>query len=121
MSQNLGDSIFIRIADEQAARLSPDFAETLATLTHGWRIHQWKHLFRIANQEGVEKSLIGVLQITEKDVFMERGWLPRQCLQPTINLFIETPDVRWKQAVQVEYVPFVIEKRRSFIESGRIY
>src|SRR5580704_16764978 len=49
VTQNLGDTIFVWIADEQAARLSPYLAETLATLAHSRRVHQRQHLFDIAN------------------------------------------------------------------------
>ncbi len=120
MSQNLSDAVFIRIAEEQAPRPSPYLAETLATLAHRWRVHQWQHLFNIANQKRIEQRLVGILQIAEKSVFIEGSRLSRQCLQPALNLFIETPDVRWKQTVQVEYVAFVIGESCSLIETGRI-
>ncbi|MGC2803449.1 MAG: hypothetical protein WCA41_16565, partial [Candidatus Acidiferrum sp.] len=68
----------------------------------------------------VEQSLVGVLQIAEKGVFVEGSRLPGQCTQPAINLFIEISDVRWKQTVELEYVSFAIGECCSFIETGGI-
>ena len=49
MTQNLFDAVLVGIAEEQTAWLSPDFAEALAALTYGGRIHQGQHLFDIAD------------------------------------------------------------------------
>ncbi len=71
MTQDLIDAIFIRIAEKQASWLSPYLAEALATLTHGWRVHQREHLFDIAHQERIEQRLVSILQVAEKAVFVE--------------------------------------------------
>src|ERR1700722_15267967 len=94
MIEDLFDPVLIRIAEKQAARLSPDFAKPLATLTHRRRIHQRKHLFDIADQQCVKQRLIRVLQIAEKAVLTEGIGLRPQGLHPALDLFIETSDVR---------------------------
>ena len=94
MIQNLIDAIFIRIAEKQTSRLSPDLTEALAALTHSWRVHQREHLFDIAHQQRIEKRFVCILQVAEKAVFIEGGGLRPQCLHAALNLFIKSPHVR---------------------------
>ena len=50
VTQDLIDSIFVRIAEKQTAWLSPYLAEALAAFTHGRRVHQRQHFFDVAKQ-----------------------------------------------------------------------
>src|SRR5271165_51804 len=120
MAENLGDAIPIGIADEQAARLAPDFAEALAAFTDSRGIHQRQHLLYVANEEGVEKGLVGVLQVAKKGIFIEGSGLPGEGLRAASDLLIETADVRGKQAVQVKDVAFVIGEGGAFVEAGSV-
>src|SRR5271156_2218052 len=120
MAQDLRDAIFVRIAEEESPRLSPYLAEALATLADGWRVHQRQHLFDIANQKSIEERLVYVLQVAEKGVFIEGGRLLIQRLHPPVELFVERPQVRRQQTVQVEYVTFVIGEGGSLVETGRV-
>ena len=94
MAKNLIDTIFIRIAEKQASRLSPYLTKALAALTHGRRVYQRKHLFDIADQERIEKRFICILEIAEQAVFSEGSRLVRECLRAALNLFIESPYMR---------------------------
>ena len=99
MTQDLIDTMFIRIAEEQTSWLSPYLTEALATLTHRWRIHHGEHLFDVAQQERIKQRLVGILQVAEKAVFMKGVRLLPECLNPPLNLFIKTPHMRWQQTV----------------------
>src|SRR5271169_4640571 len=94
MLQDLIDAIFIRIAEEQTAWLSPYFTEALATLPHRRRVHQREHLFDIAQQERIEQRFVRILQVAEKTVFIKGRRLIPQSLHPPLNLFIKTSHVR---------------------------
>jgi len=96
VTQDPIDTIFVRIAEEQTSRLSPDLTEALATLAHGWRVHQREHLFDIAHQERIEQRLIGILQFAEKGVFMEGVRLLPQGLHPALNLVLKVPHMWWQ-------------------------
>ena len=113
MTQDLIDTIFIRIAEKQASRLSPYLAETLAAFTHGRRVHQRQHLFDVADQERIEKRLVRILQVAEKAVFVEGSRLLRECLHAALNLFIESPDVR-RQVSRAGQIRRVRDRRRLF-------
>src|SRR5262249_37037379 len=75
VAEDLFDAIFVRIAEEYPARLSPDFAEALAALADRRRVHQGQHMFDVANDEGVEERFVVVLQVAEKGIFVEGGGL----------------------------------------------
>ena len=79
MVEDLVDAVAVWIAQEQAARLSPNGAETLAALAHGGRVDERQHLFDIAHQQGVEERLVRVLQVAQKSVLLEgRGKSPQR-------------------------------------------
>src|SRR5580692_11410317 len=105
MAQDLRDTIFVRIAEEEPSRLSPYFAEALATLAYSWRVHQRQHLFDIANQKSIEERFVRILHVAEKSIFVEGGQLFIQCLQSPLKLFVEGSNVGRQQAVKMEYVP----------------
>src|ERR1017187_9294097 len=60
MTQDLIDTMFIRIAEEQTSWLSPYLTEALAALTNSWGIHHGEHLFDIAHQERIEQRLVRI-------------------------------------------------------------
>jgi hypothetical protein len=64
MAQNLRNTIFVGIADEKAARLSPDFAEPLAALAYRGRVDERQQLFHVAHDQCIEKRFVDVLEIT---------------------------------------------------------
>src|SRR5580700_7225712 len=68
MVQDLSDTFLVRIAEKQASRFSPYFAETLAALTDSWCVHEREHFFDIANQQSIEKRLVRILKVAEKDI-----------------------------------------------------
>ena len=76
--QNLGDPVFIRIAEKQASWLSPNFTESLTPLAHRGGIDEGQHLFNIANHQGVEQGFVRILQVAKKAVFAERIRLSSQ-------------------------------------------
>jgi hypothetical protein len=115
MTQNLRDTVPIWIAEKQSPWLSPYLAETLAALAHSRRVDQREQLFNIADDERVKKSLVRILKVAEKTVFMEWGRLARQRLHPSFKLIVEIPNVWWQQTVQVKYVAFVIGECCSFV------
>ena len=94
MVQHPFNAVAIGIAQKQAARSLPYFAEALATLPHGRRVHQGKHLFDIAHHKRIKQRLVRVLQVAENAVFMEGIRLAPQCLKPALDLFIQTPHMR---------------------------
>src|ERR1035438_8933721 len=96
MTQDLMDTIFIRIAEEQASWFSPYLTEALAALAHSGRVDQRKHLFDMAQQERIEQRLVRILQVSEKTVFIKGVRLIPQCLNPALNLFLKTPHMRWQ-------------------------
>jgi hypothetical protein len=120
MVENVIDPVFIRGAEEQTSRLSPYFAEALAALTHGRRVHQGEHLVDIAHQERIEKRFVCILQVAEKAVFGEGSRLIRESLLAAPDLFVKSPDVRRQETVQVKYVAFVIGEGCSLIETWRV-
>src|ERR1700743_2836075 len=89
MSQDVFDTILIRIAEKQSAWLSPYLTEALASLTYSRCVDQRQHLFDIANQERIKQGLVCILKVAKKAVFTEGVWLSSQSLQPSLNLFIK--------------------------------
>ena len=51
MGKNLIDAVTVRIAQKDAARLMPDFAEPLAPLTYRGRVDDRQRLADIVNDE----------------------------------------------------------------------
>src|SRR5262249_41906680 len=98
VAQNLTDAILVWIAQEQAARLSPDLAETLTAFTHSRRVDERQHLLDVTNQERIEKRLVGILKVAKKAVFGERARLLRQRLLAAFDLLLEAPHVRRQQS-----------------------
>src|SRR5262249_12895844 len=120
VAQDLRDAILVRIAQKQAARPSPDLAETLTAFAHGGCVDERQHLFDVANQERVEQSLVGILEVAQKAVFVESAWLLRQCLLAAFDLLVEAPHVWRQQTMQLKYVAFVIGERRSLVQARRV-
>ena len=96
MVEDLIDPVFVRVAEEQTARLSPYLAEALAALTHGRRVNQGQHLVDIAHQERIEKRFVCILQVAEKAVFRKGSRLIPECLLAAPDLFIKISYV-WRQ------------------------
>src|SRR6202035_793757 len=57
--QNIANAIFERQAQKQAARLAKQMAEQLAAQSDRGRIDDRHHLFDVAGQQGIKKSLVG--------------------------------------------------------------
>jgi hypothetical protein len=58
MAQDLFDAVFVRIAEKDAARLSPYLAEALTAFAYSWRIDERQHLFDIADEQCVEQRFV---------------------------------------------------------------
>jgi len=117
MLEDLPHAVFIRITQKYASGLSPYFAETLAAFTDRGGIYERKDLLHVADQQGIKKRFVGVLQITKKTVLVEGRRLIRQDLQPAFQLIVQAADVRRQQTVEVKHVAFVIGECRALIEA----
>ena len=100
VTQNLVDTMLVRITEEQPTGLSPYFTEPLAALADGRRIYKRQHRFNIANQQRVKQCLVRILQLPKKAVLVERRHLFRQRPHSALNLFIKAAHMRRQKPVQ---------------------
>ena len=109
----------VGVAQEDAARLAPDFAEALAAFADRRRIDQRQHVLRVPRDQRVEQRLVHVLQIAQEGR-SARNRIPgaRKRLQPPGHLLLQRADMRRQQAVQVERVALALGERRALVQKG---
>jgi hypothetical protein len=100
--EDLGDAGAVGPAQEQTARVAPDLREALAALADGRGVDQRQQLGRVAHEHGVEQGLVGVLEVAEEGVALERVVAGPQGAQAAGDLLLEVADVRRQQAVELE-------------------
>ena len=116
VGQHLVHAVAVGIADEETARLAPDFAEALAALAHRGRVHHGQHLFHVVRDERIEERLRAVLQVAHEAVFVERAALGVEGLDAALALLVERADVRRQQSVEREDVALVLSECGAFVQ-----
>ncbi len=116
MGEDAVDPVLVRNAEEQPAWLAKQPAEFLAALTDGRRVDDRQQLFQVADQERVEQSLVGVLQLAQKGIALDVGLVAAQCLEAARDLLVQRQDVGRQQAVQVERLALGLGERRTLVQ-----
>ncbi len=120
MPENLANSMLVGIAEKYSARLTPDFAEALASFADRRRVHQRHHLFDIALQYGVKQGFVRVLQVPQVGIASEISLTIVQRLKTPLRLIFEIADMRRQQPVQRKVGAFIFSERRSLVQHGKI-
>ena len=118
IAEDFPHAVAVRIGQEEAAGLAPDFAETLAAFADGRRVDERQQFVDVPRQNGIEQRLVHVLQVAEKGVALEVCADGAQCLHPTLDLLVERADVGRQQAMQSEEIALGLGERRAFVEHG---
>jgi hypothetical protein len=94
-------------------------AEPLASRPHRGRVNDRQHRFEIARQQRIEEGLVGVLQIAQEDVLLDRIAEPVERLHPARDLFVERRHAGRQQAMQLERVSFSFGEGRALVQQRR--
>jgi hypothetical protein len=111
------DTISVRIAEKEPARLAPDLAEFLTRLAYRRRVNDGQGLLDILRDQRIEKRLVCVLKIPHEPVFFDRRCQARQPVVPTVPLILQAADVGGQETVERERVALALDKGGSLVES----
>src|SRR5262245_44023474 len=116
MREYAADLVLVRDAEKQTARPAKYMTERLAPETNRRRVDDWQHLFNVAGQQRIKQSFVGVLQATQKHVFLQVARQRTKCVEPPCDLVFEFGNMWRQEAVQLEEVAFAVGERRTFVE-----
>src|SRR3974390_515659 len=116
IGQNALDTLDVRNAEKQSARLAEGMTEFLAAETHCRRVDNRQHLGHIARKQSVEQHLVAVLQAAQEDIARKIVRQPPERLPATVNLLLERRDVGRQQPVQLEPVALLLGERGSLVQ-----
>ena len=80
------------------------------------RVYDRQQLFQILDQQRVEQSLVGVLQLPKDGVALEIGLVAAQRLQAARYLLVQRRDIGREQAVKVELLALGLGERCTLVE-----
>ena len=106
----------VGIADEQPARLAPDFAEALAALAHGGCIDDRQQLLGVVRNQRVEQRLIVVLQVAHVAVLAKRRVARIEHALAPQALILKRADMGREQPVQSERIALVLSECSALVQ-----
>ena len=116
LSKDAIDPVLVRNTQKQPARLAVKTAELLTACADGGRVYDRQQLFQILDQQRVEQSLVGVLQLPKDGVALEIGLVAAQRLQAARYLLVQRRDIGREQAVKVELLALGLGERCTLVE-----
>ena len=114
--EDFGNSMPVRIAEEDAARLAPDLAEPLASFADGRRIDERQKLLDMFHEHRIEQRLVRIFEIAQKGVFLEIAGDGAQRFYAAVELLVEGADMGRQQPVQAQRVAFGLGEGRALVE-----
>ncbi len=114
------DAVGVGVAEEDAARLTPDLREALAAFSHGGRVDDGQHLLDVARDERVEERFIDVLEVAHEGVAGEVVGKRPEGLHAASHLLVERANLRRKQAVEREFVALRLGEGGALVEDGSL-
>ena len=117
VGEDLRDAVFVRVAQEKAARLAPDLGEALAAFAHRRRVDDGEQFLGVLGDERIEQRLIVVLQVAHVRVFAECGVPAVEHAFAALTLVLERADVWRQQPVQREGIALRFSECRAFVET----
>jgi hypothetical protein len=104
VGKDAGNPILMGIAQKQPSRFTPYLTEALASFAYRRGVDQGQHALDISREQGVEEGLVGVLKLAQKSVLFESGGQAVERPQTTLDLILQSADVRRQQTVQPEEI-----------------
>ena len=108
--------MLVRHAEKDAARLAEALAEFLATEADCGRVDDRQHAFDVAQEDGIEQRLVGILQAAQKDIARQVVRELPERLQATRDLLIQGCNIGREQAVQLEFVALLVGESRALVQ-----
>jgi ABC-type oligopeptide transport system ATPase subunit len=113
--QRGADVVLVRIGNEYAPRLLIDAAELLAALTDDRCVYDRQHLDHVVKHQPVEEHLVRVLQVAQEDMAGQIVLLALVRLIGTLDLCVQSLDMRRQKALQSKLAALFLSKRCSLV------
>ncbi len=68
--QHIFNAGAVRVGDKQTTGTTVNFREVFTRCADRWRVDDWHHLFQMVIEQTVEQGFVGILNITQVNVFI---------------------------------------------------